>query len=168
MKRKMQIRPRFYLKSSLAPDAVLAHIRDYLNSGKADCDGTVSSHHALLRVPESQIHYWSPQLTVQVEAANDGTVLRCLFSPMPAVWTMFVAIYAAIGFLGIVALIWGLVEWQLGIASKTLWLVPAAALGGVSAWLVAGYGQKLGHEQMVMLRQCLFDALPDLQESETT
>ena len=163
----LQIRPRFRLLAKMPPDAVLGKIKAHLTSPDAKCTGMVSNHHAMLRMPDAVTHYWSPRLTVQVDEHENGTMLRCLFGPAPTVWTLFIAIYAAVSFCAMVSLIWGSVQLSLGMDSDIIWLSPLCAAIGFTAWLVAGYGQTLGKDQMTTLRQSLFDALGDLQEADT-
>ncbi len=151
----VHIRPSCVRSSPLTPEEVLQQIKENLAKPDAPCEGTVSFHHALLRVPDAQAHFWSPRLTVQVEEHENGSLLRCLFGPSPAVWTLFIAIYAAVGFGGMVALIWGYSQYTLGMDATVLWLAPIAAVIGLTAWVVAWFGQRLGHDQMVILQDFL-------------
>ncbi len=161
----VHIRPRFQMRAAGSAAEVLARIRQALEQPGAAVRGTVSAHHALLRIPDPHSHFWSPRLTVEVlEIAPQQSELRCLFAPAPAVWTLFVAIYAAVGFGGLVALIWGLSACSLGMDAGVLWLVPVALLLGLTAWLTAAFGQRLGRDQMVVLREFLEKALAESSE----
>ncbi len=151
----VHIRPRCVRSSPLTPEEVLQHLKENLAKPDAPCNGTVSFHHALLRMPDEQAHFWSPRLTVQVEEHEQGSLLRCLFGPNPSVWTLFIAIYAAVGFGGMVALIWGYSQYTLGMDASVLWLAPIAAGIGLTAWIVAWFGQRLGRDQMIILQRFL-------------
>ena len=160
----LHIRPQYKKTVQGMPHEVLARIRIDLDRRNAPCEGTVSNHHALLRIPDADAHFWSPRLTVQVEPAEDrpgSTHIRCMFGPSPTVWTLFIAIYAAVGFLGMVALIWGMAQRSLGMDAPILWGVPMAIVVGLSAWLTSGYGQHLGRAQMGTLKDFLDEVLDD-------
>lgn len=166
MANNLQIRPRFYLTTRLAPQEVLGRLQAHISQKEPICSGMISFQHAMLRMPEDATHFWSPRLTIQVEQIPEGSLLRCLFGPSPTVWTFFIAVYVAVGFLGAVALMWGLSQLSLGMNANILWLVPVSIVAGFTAWLVAGYGQHLGQEQMLTLREFMTTALGDCKEIE--
>jgi hypothetical protein len=91
-------------------------------------------------------------LSVEVEAQENGTLIRGLLGPRPVVWTLFASFYAFALFAGLVGLIWGLSQWSLGITPFALWIVPVAILLIIIAYGIAYTGQKLGYEQMLLLR----------------
>lgn len=116
-----------------------------------------------LTVPERERHYWSPHLSVVIEEEEDGqTVLEGRFGPHPHVWTMFIALYAHVGFIGIGGAMYGASQWILGQDPWALWGVPLAAALGLLVYLAAFYGQGLGGEQMYRLRSFVEQAMtPD-------
>lgn len=156
---KVQIRPRFRITVPMASEEILNRLRAYLEKPNSDCSGTILSDFAILRIPEEKQHFWSPRLTVAFEKEADGTLLRGLFGPRPAVWTMFASFYAFTVFAALVGAIYGLSQWQLGMDAWALWIVPTALVLLVIAYAIAYTGQKLGHDEMRMLRKILEDCL---------
>ena len=152
---KIEIRPRFSLVVPLSPETILNRLRTYLEKPTAECTGTILNSYAILRVHDEQQHYWSPQLTIEVEAQDNGTLIRGLLGPRPVVWTLFASFYAFAIFAGLVGLIWGLSQWSLGITPFALWIVPIAIFLITIAYAIAYTGQKLGYEQMLLLRTFL-------------
>ena len=153
------MRPRFEKIVALPPAQVLGQLRKAMDRSDAVCCGTTMPGHAVLRLPDDQQHFWSPRLSLEVEAHPDGAILRGLFGPKPNVWTLFMGMYLAIGFSGTTGLMFGLSQWSLGMSPLLLWSVPAALLVGAAVYGLALYGQRLSREHRYVLRQFVDEAV---------
>lgn len=158
---RIEIRPRFELFVDLPSDEVLKRIRDELSKPGAGCTGKILNPHAVLQMHDKDQHYWSPQLTVEVEETshNKGSLLRCIIGPMPSVWTMFASFYAVSVFIGLVGLVWGGSQWSIGMRPDAFWLIPVSVIMVIAAYLIALTGQRLGYDQMVILKKFLVNSL---------
>lgn len=156
-----RIRPRFKVESPLTPAEAIFRIKKRLMEPGAACDGHANIGFATLTVPDQQRHYWSPQLTVSVEAleGREGSLVRGLYGPAPAVWTMFVFFYSLVGFVLLAVLIAGLSYLSLGLSGSLLWWALVLAVVLLSLYLVSFFGQRLGHGQMEILHDFLVEAL---------
>ena len=125
------------------------------------CVGLATTGFAKIRIPLSERHYWSPQLTVMMEdlEEEEGTLIRGLYGPAPAVWTMFVFFYALIGFAIVVISVIGFSRLSLDMSAKILWLVPVLFVILLWLYLVSFFGQKIGHDQMETLHAFLEKSL---------
>jgi hypothetical protein len=123
------------------------------------CRGNIVKNHITLSIPRKRRHYWSPQLSLELESSDGGTLIRGLFGPAPGVWTMFVFFYSSIGFLTMLGLIFGLSQMMLKMDAYGLWAVPAGAVLLCGLFVMSKIGQKLGYEQMMDLRQFLDEAI---------
>lgn len=151
-----RIRPRIYTETDLSPEEVDQRIRTQLREERTLCSGESTKGYATICPPEEEQHFWSPQLTITLDKdENDITRVRGLYGPKPSVWTMFVFFYAAIGFAIMIISMIGLSYWSLGKPATLLWLVPALLLIFLSLYLVAYFGQRLGHKQMTNLHRFL-------------
>lgn len=155
--KKIQIRPRYTLRVNLPPEEFLERIRKEISINDPVCSCRILTPHVILQISDEQRHYWSPQLTVEVEACEkrNGSLLRCIIGPMPAVWTMFASFYALSVFVGLVGLVWGVSQWSLDMTPYALWLVPVSVIMIGIAYIIALAGQKLGYDQMVILQEIL-------------
>ncbi len=160
-----RVRPRIRLESELSSDEITSRIRNKLREGVCPCKGQVTAHFATIYPPPEEQHYWSPQLTITLEEQDNKTLIRGLYGPRPAVWTMFVFFYSIIGFVAIIVSMIGLSYWTLGLQSDILWLVPVMIFIFLSLYLVAYFGQKFGHKQLTRIHRFLEDCLE--QEIET-
>lgn len=161
------MRPRFEADLACPPAAALQQLRARLDAPDAPCHGAFYGAHVVLTVPPQAQHYWSPQLSLDVERRDGRTHLHGLFAPRPAVWTLFVALYAMAGFGGLVGVLFGLSQWGLDQPAHALWAVPAALVLAGVAYGLALVGQRLGASQMRLLRTFLDDALADCTATPT-
>ncbi|MCB0707104.1 MAG: hypothetical protein KDC34_17430 [Saprospiraceae bacterium] len=148
---KLRVRPRFQVESPDSTSVLADKIKSALAKDGAACKGRIKHGYATLAIPHEAQHYWSPQLTLTLEELDNGSLLRGVYAPRPAVWTMFVFFYAVIAFAVLVISIVGLSSVSLGNSGAILWFVPVLILLFLSLYLVAFFGQKLGHDQMVIL-----------------
>jgi len=160
-----EVRPRFEIQTQQEMEAITAAIKTALDRERAPCKGQVNPGYITLYLPLEEQHYWSPHLTIMLEEEGEGVLLRGVYGPRPAVWTMFVFFYALIGFGIVVISIIGLSNRSLGGSGTILWLLPVLVLVVSSLYLVAYLGKQLGHDQMVTLHHFFEEAtglrLPD-------
>ena len=94
-----RVRPRFKIETPLKVETLTQRIALALDKEDAPCKGRINSTgFGSIMLPVDQQHYWSPRLTISMEETEDGTIIRGLYGPRPAVWTMFVFFYSFIGF----------------------------------------------------------------------
>ncbi|MEL6925713.1 MAG: hypothetical protein AAFO94_16835, partial [Bacteroidota bacterium] len=94
-------------------------------------------------------------LSIAIEPEETGSLLRGLYGPKPAVWTMFVFFYALVGFAVVVVSVIGFANLSIDKSGAILWLVPVLLLIFLSLYLVAYFGQRLGHDQMLTIHHFL-------------
>lgn len=161
-----RIRPRIRVQTTMSSEDIQRRIRTLLNSDNAACEGQTTKGFATIYPPQKEQHFWSPQLTITVEENEDGNLVRGLYGPKPSVWTMFVFFYSAIGFATMIILMVGLSLWSLGNPATILWLVPVLLLLFLSLYLVAYFGQKLGHKQMGNIHRFIEECLEQEIEAD--
>lgn len=152
---KIEIRPRFQHFSSMPPAQVLRIIEEALAEDDAPIHGLVIDHHVYLRIPYEDQHFWSPQLSLEVEATENGSQINGLFGPRESVWLMYLFFYALLGFMIMIVAIMGFSQLNLGLSARILWALPVLFLLLSLAYMTARAGQKLGHEEMDLLYQFL-------------
>ena len=150
-----RVRPRFKIETNYSPSGLEELIRTGLKTDNAPCVGSVGHHYAKLALPKSERHYWSPQLSLSMEETETGCILRGLYGPRENVWAMFIFFYAIIAFAILIIGIIGLSNLQLKQPATILWLVPVLMVLFLTLYLVAFFGQKLGHDQMLILHRYL-------------
>jgi hypothetical protein len=149
------IRPRFRYETDIKSSEITDKIKAALKAEGCPCKGSVHPGYATLYLPMEEQHYWSPQLSLTVEEDELGTLIRGLYAPRPAVWTMFVFFYSFIGFAALIISIVGLSNWSLNKSAAILWFVPLLGLIFLSIYLVAYFGQRTSIEQMIKLHRFL-------------
>jgi len=147
----IRLRPRFRDIIPIAQDEVIRRMSKQIKDPQSSCQGAIIDHHIILKIPLSEQNYWSPQLSLELEKVENGTLVRGLFGPKPAVWTMFMFFYSAVGFFTLMGLMYGLSQWMINQAPWALWSLPAGLLLLLVIHLIARTGKGLGKDQMIQL-----------------
>jgi hypothetical protein len=155
----LELRPRFKIESALSSDEIIQKINTAINDKEVPCNGSVITDYAVLKIPQDQLHFWSPQLSLNVSKQKEGSLISGLFAPSPAVWTMFMFFYMGIGVLGLFGMFYGLSQWTINKEPTMLWSVPVALLIELIIYLIAQTGKKLGNKQMHQLNSILEDVV---------
>lgn len=150
-----RVRPRIYAETELSSQELDTRIKEQLNDENTLCSGSSTNGYATICPLEQDQHFWSPQLTITIDTEEDKTQIRGLYGPKPAVWTMFVFFYAVIAFAILIISMIGLSYWSLEMPATVLWWVPVLLLVFLTLYLVAYFGQKLGHKQMTNIHRFL-------------
>lgn len=153
------VRPYFAIKLNENIESIAQKVQSALNSDSPTCQGWVDQEYASLYLPEIEQHFWSPHLSLTFDTDESGSILRGRYGPKPTVWTMFLFIYAIIGFALLIITIIGLSNYSLDRSAAILWWIPVLLFLFLSLYLVAFFGQKLGHDQMLVLHQFIENAL---------
>ncbi|MEP2669453.1 MAG: hypothetical protein ABJH04_10685 [Cyclobacteriaceae bacterium] len=161
----IRVRPRFKMETLYTSEQLLHRLKEALNKEDAPCTGQVHSQYATIYIPHKDQHYWSPQLTLTLEETENGSILRGLYGPRPVVWTMFIFFYSLIGVAILFIGVMGLSYYSLGKPTTLLWLIPILAVVFLTLWLVAYFGQKLGHDQMVILHEFIEKSVTPIQNN---
>ena len=135
-------------------DDITSGIVESLKADHAPCTSKVRHGFIALNIQPNEQHYWSPQLTLSMEEDIDGkTIVRGLYGPKPTVWTLFVFFYSVIGLAILVIATLGFSYYSLGKSTDVLWWIPALVGLFLTLYLVSYFGQKVGHDQMLVLHQ---------------
>ncbi len=157
-----RLRPRFEHSSPKAPSLIEDRIRKAARDNPEACDVTVVDGHIVLRINETERHYWSPQLNLNLESEPGGaTLLKGLYGPNPGVWGMFTLSYGAIAVLFLFVAIIGFSKRSLGMDAPILWLLPVLAFLAIALYVASQLGQKLGAQQTYMLHHFLEEVLEE-------
>ena len=146
--KRFQIRPRFTVDSPLSVAELDGVFNSKLKEDKALYDSQITEGFVSIYPNGSEHHYWSPHLSVIIESADEGSLLRGHFGPSPAVWTMFIFLYSIIGLSIVIFTIIGFANRSIGHSSLILWAVPFLIIVFLSLYYVSFIGQKKGHDQI--------------------
>lgn len=153
-----RIRPTFTISLTSDPDTAMSTLRRRLEGREyQDCSRS-KGRCADFFVEDNERRVWSPCLSIQVEPAPEGSLLKGRFGPHPELWTLFMFLYAAVGFLAVMGLTLGFVQWQSGLEAWGFWGACLGFPGLGALYAVSATGQRLSAHQMEELRGRL-DAL---------
>ena len=158
------VRPRFKKLSQLKREELERRIKERLQNYGSLCTGHFVDGFIVLRIPKQKRHFWSPELSLSFEQREDGTLVRGLYGPDPALWafffygraiTLLVACFISVGIFS---------EWWLNKEMK--YEAPFALSLGVGAALyaIAQVGRKLGEPQTYIIHTFIEDCLGEYVE----
>lgn len=154
------MRPRVESVLPLPPDEVMSRIRTALAQPAAGVvRGQMGGSHVTLNIDETERHFWSPWLDAHVYDHEGGAVIRGRMMPHPSLWTLYILAYAVLGMGGLLASVYGIMQVITNSGSWGLWLGPIAVVLILGLYVSAFLGQRLGAEQMAVLRRFLGDAV---------
>ena len=154
-----RVRPRCRYVLDMTADEVMKKIETELRNSNTDVTGSILQHHAYLKIPEKDQHYWSPEFHITVEEIETGCLVRGVIGPKPKVWTMFMFFYSGVIVLLAFGSALGVSQWMLNMQAPWLWSIPAALILWLGIYLAAIYGHHLGHAQTNKLQDYLKDCL---------
>ena len=157
--RLIDIRPRYTFVLPVGRSDAEAAVKAVLARYAAQLRGTLVDHHVIVDIPQTDRHFWSPQLHFRFEDEGEYTRVHGVVGPRPAVWTMFMFIYFSIGILGVIASVWGVSHWMLGGYSPLIWGLPVAFLIMATAYGAGRVGESLGKDQVLLEKRFLQEVI---------
>ena len=142
-KNDLNLRPRFSKELKLSSEMVLKSFEKAKLSQDSYVAFTVNNH-VYLKIPKKNQHYWSPQLHLEIDDVDtNNSLLRGLFGPNPAIWTMFMFFHFLVGGLFIAFGIWAYANYSLG-SSFLMQLILFFTM--LLLWFVLYYVGRMGKE----------------------
>lgn len=98
--------------------------------------------HVFIRIPKDKQHFWSPQLHLEIATVADrASILKGLFGPKPAVWTLFMFFHFLVAVLFIGFGVWTYTNMRLE-NNYTLQIVLMVLM--VILWFVLYFAGRMG------------------------
>ncbi len=152
MSNAIAIRPKFKLITEYSKQEVIDKISTALGRTDTTLKGTILDNHIILKIPLAEQHYWSPQLDLDLEETETGTLIKGRFGPRPSVWLMYIFFYSVLAFISLMIMIMGFAQMNLGMSAHILWGLHITGVTFVFLLFTAKAGQKLGMEEMIQLK----------------
>lgn len=156
---KITIRPRFKIEVKMPKYELITRISEEIKSCNGRCEINLLRNHIIFKIPEDMQHFWSPELSIEIEESEENSVLHCILGPRSAIWTLFATFYGLSLFAGLIGIVLGFSQWSIGNYPYGFWLVPASVILIALAYLIAITGQKLSYNEMLFLRRKLDRAI---------
>lgn len=146
------MRPTFEMQLPYSVDEVMNRVGVELKKPSRGHHSLLFQQYVELHIPESQLRYWSPHLSLSFEGDGSQTRVRGRFAPRNEVWTLVWVIYLLLAFSAFFAAIFECAFWMMGQSS---WFGIAAllALFGIGLlYLLSQVGQALSADQILGLK----------------
>lgn len=157
-------RPRFTRYFTNDVKTLINTFEKALNNCELGCEGSVATHHVFIKTPIQDRHFWSPQLHLQIEEYKNGSQIRGLYGPSPAVWTLFIFLYAFFGCLCLAFSIFGFTLYSLDSSPWPLWIAGLSFTLIIGTYFAAQLGQKIGLKDTIQLHSFFEESISELNE----
>ena len=154
-----RIRPRFQKTVQLPPAKLEERFQNALQQQGCYVTGVTTQGHVILKVPPQDRHFWSPELHLSFDPNEEGTLIRGIYGPHPAVWFYFLMGYMALAVSSLFVAVIGMSRLSLGLSANILWLLIVFGLATLVMYLASQTGQKLGAEQTFRIHHCMEEML---------
>ncbi len=148
----LSLRPTFTTVIRLPQELVVKKLSDELSRPERSATSLVFDRYFELHVPESEIRYWSPHLSLTLDGDTHHTVVVGRFAPRQNVWTLVWILYLAFAFTSFFSLIYAYSHWILRSTTWVSLLIPLSAIGMVTLYAISQIGQAWSSDQMSALR----------------
>ena len=143
------LKPRFQIDFEMNSEVLLSEIKSHLLH-VTKYRMKIVDNHVIVDVPEKETHFWSPQLSIEIEGLSETTSkIKGLFGPKPQVWTFFMFIHFVIA---TAFLIFGVIaysNWSLNRSSIfPIVMLIVLPIIWVALYLVGTIGKSTGKKQM--------------------
>lgn len=146
-----RIRPRFKIISNKTKEDIENKIKTQIRKPDSKCIAQQIPGFIILKIPEPERHFWSPELSLTFEEKENGTLIRGLYGPKPGIWSFFSFGYIGLAVFSFFAAIFGSAQLGLDQEAPILWSLPVFVGIALSIYLIAQFGQKVGVEQTFWL-----------------
>jgi hypothetical protein len=147
------MRPTFEMQLEVPCHEVDHRIREVLGRPEWSQHNLAFENYSELHIPQSELRYWSPHLSLLLSERDGGTHVFARFAPRQEVWTLVWVIYLALAFTAFFAAIFAYSQW---ILRQSSWVgaIPVLACVGIALLHIASrVGQTLSSDQMHALRE---------------
>jgi len=123
------------------PDTLLKRFKEKQNNKSNPFIIQIAYHSVFLKIPEKEHKWWSPELTVNIEAHENGSTIKEVSGPNPSTFTfaMFVIIFSIVIFF--FALMFVFSQIQLGTSPHlSLLVIGATIVLALSVIIILGLG----------------------------
>lgn len=154
-----KMRPTFLLETERSVEDVVNCVKDALTNNSGTYRGRFAGEHAMISIDESERHFWSPWLHLEVRELEDKREVFGRFSPHPSIWTGFMMTYLAMATAIFFALMFGFSQMMIGNPPWAFSVIPFALAIAGSLWLASQAGQRLAHAEMEGLSKLIEDSV---------
>ncbi|WP_027138632.1 hypothetical protein [Gaetbulibacter saemankumensis] len=154
------LRPRFKIKMQENNETLLQAFQA-LKNAQSDFILSRIDDHVFIRFPKHKQHFWSPQLHLEInEAEDNSSIVHGLFGPNPTVWTLFMFSHFIVILIFVAFGIWAYSNWTLDTSySAQLTVMLLMVIVWVFLYIAGSIGKATSKDEMQELHQFMTTVL---------
>lgn len=140
------LRPRFQQKLKITKELALKAFKE---KEQSQFILKIIDDHVFIKLNNKALHFWSPQLQLELLDEPDGCSVHGLFGPNPTLWTFFMFLHFGVATIFIVLGVWAYSSAALGRPySLQVGLMVFMVLLWFLLYMFGRFGRKKGKPQM--------------------
>jgi len=156
---EVQLKLRFQITSPLQKEELVNLLKCRMTKNLEEIHGPVLRDHATINLPIKQQSICSPQLSLDFNQEESGTVIKGAFGPKPSIWLFFMFVYIVCGFVITFGGIIGISQLSMDKATIALYPIPFCLLISAGVYYASVYGKRKSRPQMVDLMNYILKTL---------
>ena len=154
-----RLRPTFLIPTDLEAKEAIGRIRTAVDLNSNGLTGQFMSNHAMVSIVESNRHFWSPWLHLEIRELDTGCAVSGRFSPHASIWTGIVFAYLSLVVLIFFSIVMGTSQVLANLVPWGFWLLPVWIAVGGGIWVASQMGQRLAWDEMDLLKKIVGQAV---------
>lgn len=142
------MRPTFQLELPCGKEEFMPRLLEALQQSPGGENSLVFEDYIELHIPNSELRYWSPHLSLHFSGDEHRTRVFGRYAPRQDVWTFIWVVYLFFAFTAFFSVIYAYAQWVLGEFPWAAVLVPLALLGIGLLYVASDIGQRWSSDQM--------------------
>ncbi len=157
----IRLRPTFSIPFQISEGELFEQLQAEIDRQAESVKGQFKRGHGMISINDSKRHFWSPWLHLHVVPPIDdqSPELFGRFSPHPSIWTAVMFSYLALCVIVFFLCVIGMSQFLANEYPWGFWGIPLCLVIAVVIWIVSQAGQRLAHDEMVMLKQMVESAV---------
>lgn len=146
------MRPTFEMEIPFSKEEVMCRVGAELQRPDRTIKSLLFKQYAELHIPDGEVRYWSPHLSLSFDEEGTHTRVRGRFAPRNEVWTLLWVVYLLLAFSAFFAAIFECASRMIG-SSTWFGIAAILALVGIAViYILSQVGQRLSTDQMLALK----------------
>ncbi|PKH49396.1 GTP-binding protein [Tenacibaculum sp. Bg11-29] len=147
------LKPRFQIDFEMNSEVLMSEIKNYL-SDETRYKMKVVDTHVIIDIPDKETHFWSPQLSLEIESITEETSkIKGLFGPKPQVWTFFMFLHFVVATAFLIFGVIAYTNWSLQKGSIfPIVMLVVLPIVWVILYFAGTIGRSTGEKQMKSLK----------------
>lgn len=156
---EINIRPRIREEVNYTAETVKNKFTNNIKNYPEQLIMSSVGNHFNISIHEKIHHFWSPQVSINIEETDSTSIIRGLIGPKPNLWATFMVIYV-FGFSAFtISAVIGYSHLTMNKSGIMLYISPLFLLIVLATYLITITGKKLAKQQTKLIKDFILESI---------